>query len=214
MRDIARYGAGGFGREVACLINCINSKELHWNLVGFFDDGKEIGADVSHYGKVLGGIDELNRWTDPISVVIAIGNPGVVKAISDKITNENVEFPNIIHPNFVVFDTATFHIGKGNIIQGSCIASCDVVVGDFNVFNGDVAIGHDVVIGSYNSFMPNVKVSGEVFIGDCNFFGVSSAVLQQLKIGQNVKLGAGSVLMTKPKDNCLYIGNPAKIFKY
>ena len=41
MKNIAIYGAGGFGREVACLLNIINEKEPTWNLVGFFDDGKE-----------------------------------------------------------------------------------------------------------------------------------------------------------------------------
>ena len=38
MKEIAIYGAGGFGREVACLINRINEVEPAWNLVGFFDE--------------------------------------------------------------------------------------------------------------------------------------------------------------------------------
>ena len=41
-------------------------------------------------------------------------------------------------------------------------------------------------------------------------FGVGSIILQQLNIGNNVRLGAGSVMMTKPKDGNLYIGVPAK----
>lgn len=35
MRDIAIYGAGGFGRETACLIKEINSVKPTWNLIGF-----------------------------------------------------------------------------------------------------------------------------------------------------------------------------------
>ena len=38
MKDIAIYGAGGFGREVASLIKRINRIENQWNFVGFFDD--------------------------------------------------------------------------------------------------------------------------------------------------------------------------------
>ena len=64
-------------------------------------------------------------------------------------------------------------------------------------------------VGSFNAFMPGVRVSGEVTIGDENFFGVYAVVLQQLTIGNRIRLGAGSVLMTKPKDGYLYIGNPA-----
>ena len=41
MKDIAIYGAGGFGREVACLLRRINEQAPQWNLRGFFDDGKE-----------------------------------------------------------------------------------------------------------------------------------------------------------------------------
>jgi len=33
-------------------------------------------------------------------------------------------------------------------------------------------------------------------------------------IGNKVRVGAGSVLMRKTKDGNLYIGNPAKLFKY
>ena len=38
MKDIAIYGAGGFGREVACLLRRINEQAPKWNLIGFFDD--------------------------------------------------------------------------------------------------------------------------------------------------------------------------------
>ena len=53
MKDIAIYGAGGFGREVACMIKHINESadEPIWNLVGFFDDGKEKGSR-NEYGPI------------------------------------------------------------------------------------------------------------------------------------------------------------------
>lgn len=210
MKNIAIYGAGGFGRELACTINKINETEPTWNLVGFFDDGVEKGTIVSHFGPVLGGMETLNAYQDEINVVIAIGNPATVKRVVERITNDNVKFPNIIHPDVHFTDEETFSIGKGNIIQGGCIFTCDVQMGDFNVLNGDDVLGHDVKIGSFNTLMPAVRISGEVQMGDLNFFGVAAIVLQQLKIKNNVRLAAGSVLMTKPKENSLYIGVPAK----
>ncbi|MDY4568968.1 MAG: NeuD/PglB/VioB family sugar acetyltransferase [Alloprevotella sp.] len=213
MKDIAIFGAGGFGREVACLIRLINEKleEPQWNLIGFFDDNEALkGQPVSHFGKCLGGTDLLNSWNKPLALVMAIGSSVVVKKIVEKITNENVEFPNLIHPNFSNSDPETFSIGRGNIIQSNCTATCNVTIGDFNIFNGSVVMGHDVNIGNYNTFMPAVRVSGEVKVGEYNFFGVGSIILQQIKIGNKVRLGAGSVLMTKPKDGFLYLGVPAK----
>lgn len=213
MKDIAIFGAGGFGKEVACLIRKINETQPDpvWNLIGFFDDNTSLkGKPVSHFGICLGGIDDLNAHTSELAVAIAIGNSVIVKKIHEKINNNKLIFPNLIHPNFYVADSKTFKIGKGNIIQGGCTVTCDVIIGDFNVLNSSVAIGHDVVIGDFNVFMPAVRVSGEVKIGSCNFYGVGSIILQQLKIGNNVRLAAGSVLMTKPKDGNLYLGIPAK----
>lgn len=210
MKKIAIYGAGGFGREVACLLNKINEEEPTWELVGFFDDGIEIGTQVSHFGKVLGGINELNAWPTELSIAITIGSPKIVQGLVSKITNTNILFPNIIAPTVYFADPETFKIGRGNIIQKHCSFSCDVTIGDFNVMDGADVFGHDDVVGSFNTFMPAMRISGEVIIGDGNFFGVGSIILQQIKVGNNIRLGAGSVLMRKPKEGFLYMGNPAK----
>ena len=212
MEDIAIYGAGGLGREIACLIKKINKEEARWNFIGFFDDGKEPHS-WNEYGEVMGGIDVLNAWNRRLNVVIAIGTPGVIRKVADRILNENVSFPNLLW-GLSLSDEDSLSMGKGNIVTGNTVFSCNVKVGDFNLFNGRVVLGHDVSVGSYNVFMPAVRVSGEVEIGDENLFGVGSIILQQLRIGTGVRLGAGSVLMRKPKDGSLYIGNPAKLFKY
>lgn len=215
MRNIAIYGAGGFGREVACLLNSINRITPTWNLLGFFDDNLELkGTMISHYGRCLGNIDDLNKYPEELALTIPIGNSKVVRQIVDKIANQNITFPNIVSPGFRCSDRETFRIGRGNIITAGCVATCNVSIGDFNILNGDVVMGHDVSIGSYNTFMPAVRVSGEVKIGDNNFFGVGSIILQQLKIGSNVRIGAGAVMMTKPKEGELYLGNPAKRVKF
>lgn len=33
MKDVVIYGAGGFGREIACLLCAINKKKQVWNFV-------------------------------------------------------------------------------------------------------------------------------------------------------------------------------------
>ena len=210
MKKIAIYGAGGFGHEVACLLNKINEVQPSWEMIGFFDDGIEIGKDISHFGKVLGGINELNGWPEEISIALAIGNPKTIQSVVSKITNPDIHFPNIIAPTVYFADLESFKIGRGNIIQKHCSFSCDVTIGDFNVMDGADVFGHDDVVGSFNTFMPAMRISGEVTIGNCNFFGVGSIILQQVKVGNNIRLGAGSVLMRNPKDGYLYMGNPAK----
>lgn len=214
MKDIAIFGAGGFGREVATTIERINRKQPTWNMLGFFDDGVEKGNEISHFGPCLGGMEQLNAYPSPLNIVIAIGNPHTLQRVRERITNSLISYPNIIFEPFGLADPETFTMGEGNIIQGGCWASCDVSIGNFNVLNGSVVMGHDVKIGNYNAIMPDVRISGEVTIGNGNLIGVGSIILQQLRLGNNVNIGAGAVLMTKPKDGCTYIGNPAKLFKY
>ena len=209
-RDIAIYGAGGFGREVACLIHMINdsSPEKRWNFIGFFDDKQPVGTQ-NEYGTVLGGLEVLNEYKQVLDIAIAIGNPETVCKIVNRITNPNISFPNIIAPNTIFLDRNNVALGRGNIICSSCLLSCNVTIGDFNIFNGYIPVGHDTTIGNYNVFMPSVNISGGISIGNCNFFGVQSVVLQYMRIGNNVRVGANSVIMRNTKDGNLYIGNPA-----
>lgn len=214
-KRIAIYGAGGLGKEVAGGINRINKAgNGQWEIIGFFDDNKQVGTEVSHYGKVLGGIDELNNIKETLALAIAVGSSQSRKRIHDQICNPNIYFPNLIAPSFRILDPATFKIGKGNIIQDNCSVTCDVEIGNYNVFNGSNAMGHDVSVGDFNVMMPGVRLSGMVEVGDCNMLGADSVVLQRVQIGNGVTLGAGSVLMTKPKDGFTYIGVPAKKFDF
>ena len=209
MKDIAIYGAGGFGREIACLLNQINEVTPQWNIVGFFDDGVAAGT-ANRYGKVLGNLQTLNQYPKPLSIVIAIATPKYLKKLSENITNPNIYFPNIIAPNVNIFDISAFNIGRGNLIFLGCRLSCDVLIGNFNLLNGAVSLGHDVKMGDYNVLQPSVRISGDSSVGNENFFGVQSLVLQGLKIGNNTRIGVGSVIMRNTKNNFLYMGNPAR----
>lgn len=214
MKDIALFGAGGLAKEIASLIERINEKEDNrWKLIGFFDDNEKLwGKDLSHYGKVLGGINTLNNWSSELDLAITIGNPVAIRKVREDINNPLIKFPNIISPWLGFADKETFRIGEGNIIQGMNWASNDVTIGNFNLLNGDIVMGHDVTIGDYNVFMPDIRISGEVSFGNENLIGVGSIILQQIKIGNQVHIGPGAVIFTKPKDGNTYIGNPAKRF--
>ena len=64
MKDIIVFGASGFGREVAWLIERINKVQSTWNLLGFMDDAENIqGTEINGY-KVLGKIDDIKRYPD------------------------------------------------------------------------------------------------------------------------------------------------------
>lgn len=209
MKDLLIYGFGGFGHEVACLVNHINNYNPTWKILGYIDDGVEVGAECK-YGKVIGNQETLNGWDKPVDVVIAIGNNKCLETISKNITNPNVDFPNIIAPNVFYFDNESVTMGKGNIVTFGCRLSCNVRIGDFNVLNGNISLGHDAQVGNFNVMFPETRISGQTSVGDRNFFGARTFVAQCLKIGNDCRFGAGAYILRKTKNGCLYMGNPAK----
>lgn len=209
MKNIAIYGAGGLGREIACILKEINEKDRTWNLIGFFDDGVEKGVR-NEYGEILGGMEALNSWNEDLSIVIGIGNPKIVHRLVENIQNEHVDFPNIIAPDVKLLDKNNFRIGKGNFINFRASVSCNVTIGNFNTIGAFTALGHDCKIGDFNTIMPSVQVCGYVEMGIENFLGISAIVLQQNKIGNGITLGAGSILMKDAEDDRTYFGNPAR----
>lgn len=209
MKDIAIFGAGGFGKEVACLIQAINKKKPTWNLIGFFDDNVLLKDTRNNYGKIIGNINDLNNYKYPLGVVVAIGEPSNIYKTIISIKNNNITFPNLISPDLTELDNENYSIGKGNIIMFQSLISHNVSIGDFNVFNCGTSIGHDVKIGSFNSFMSYAKLSGNLTIGDQNFFGVGSVIIQNIKIGFKTTIGANSLILRDTKNETTYLGNPA-----
>mgnify|MGYP000893021328 CR=1 FL=1 len=211
MKEIAIFGAGGMGREVACVVNRINKENGSplWNLVGFYDDGISEGTH-NEFGKILGGIEALNGLDRELNLIIAIGDPMLIRRVHHSINNPKISYPNIIDPTVDFWDKDSLQIGMGNIMCPHCSISCNVKIGNFNIFNGEVSIRHDVLIENYNAFMPGVRISGGVKVGYRNFFGLNVAVTQYRSIGNNTRIGAGSIVMSDAIDDSFYIGVPAQ----
>lgn len=212
MKNIVVFGAGAYGQEICCLIRKINQRTENsiWNFLGFFDDNEKLWGTTNPYGKVLGGVDALNAWSEDLSVAIAIANVSVLQKIVGKLDNQCLSFPNIIDPDTHYLDKKTVTMGKGNIIGEITRFAPNVSLGDFNIIVNDGVFGHDDVIGNFNVFFPDSRLSGHVTCGDGNMFGVRTTVLQGLKIGNNVKLAAGCLLMNNAQDGFTYRGNPAR----
>ena len=213
MKNIAIYGAGGFGREVACLLREINEVTPQWNFVGFFDDGVPAGTRLSD-GSALGGIDALNAVAEPLALVFAIARPQTLKKLVAAVSNPRIEFPNLIAPDVHFRDRTRVTMGRGNIINTRAALSCDCAFGDFNLCVFDNVFGHDSRIGDFNIFFTGTRISGNVKIGSGNVFGAASTVLQNLKIGDGNTLAASSLLLTPAGNDASYIGVPAKKFNF
>ena len=210
MKDIVIVGAGGFGREVAWLIERINDVKADWNLLGFVDDNEEVlGTEVNGY-KVLGNIDWLNKLE--LNVATAIGDPIVKKKITERLKDSKNVYPVLIDPNVICSDRVV--LGEGSIICAGTIITVDIKIGNHVIVNLDCTVGHDAVIGDYSTVLPSVNISGFANIGNCVSIGTSSAVLPSVCIGENTIVGAGAVVVRDLPSNCTAVGAPAKAIKF
>ena len=210
MKDIVIIGAGGFGREVAWLIEDINKVNNEWNIVGFVDDNKSIqGTEINGY-KVVGDIDWLEK--QEVFVVNAIGDPVIKKKVMDKLDGSKNKYPVLIHPSVICSDRVSF--GEGSIICAGNIITVNVEIGKHVIINLDCTIGHDANIGDYSTVLPSVNVSGFVKTEECVSVGTGSAIIQGVNIGRNTVVGAGAVVVKDLPANCTAVGSPAKPIKF
>jgi len=212
MKDIVIVGAGGFGREVKMLIDQINGASPKYSVLGFYDDSVPKGTLINGL-KVLGSIFDLDQVTKSTAVAIAIGAPKSKKAIVAQLTNPLLYFPKLIHPS-VILGISDEAIGKGVIICAGNIITVNITIGDFVILNLGCTIGHDTNIGNYCAFMPQVNIAGEVSLGEAVYGGMGAGIINQVTIGDNVTLGAGTIVVKDLPSNCLVVGIPGKIIKH
>jgi sugar O-acyltransferase (sialic acid O-acetyltransferase NeuD family) len=205
MKDLAIYGAGGFGREVALLIDQINQEKKQWNFIGFFDDGSANPKSLP----IVGHGDSIKNIATSLDLVVAVADPTVRKSIVSRIQNKHITFPVIIHPQGDK-GASTNLFGRGTIVTKGTILTTGISLGDFVIVNLATTIGHDARIGNFCSIMPGTNISGNVSIGECSLIGTGAKILQNLSIGANVQVGAGAVVVNNVADGEIVIGVPAK----
>jgi sugar O-acyltransferase (sialic acid O-acetyltransferase NeuD family) len=210
MKDIVIIGAGGFGREVAWLIESINKVSNEWNIIGFVDDDESIqGKEINGY-KVVGNVEWLKQ--QEFYVVNAIGDPITKKKVMEKIKDSKNSYPILIHPSVICSDRVK--IGEGSIICAGNIITVNIEIGKHVIINLDCTIGHDAILGDYTTVLPSVNVSGFVKTEECVNIGTGSAIIQGVTVGKNSIIGAGGVVVKDLPANCTAVGIPAKPIKF
>ncbi len=125
-----------------------------------------------------------------------------------------------------------FESGTNSIMRSGSIL--DIAPGAFLKFGDNVSFNNrcevfcsnKIVIGNDTIFGPNCILRdsdchiiegsssiGEIIIGDHCWFGTNVIVLKNVHIGSGSVIGAGSVVTHDIPENCLAVGNPAKVLK-
>ncbi len=201
-------GAGDFGREVESWLRLLPDFDKEWQIVGYLDDNedalKEHPSDYRIVGKPLS-----YDYCSGDYVLLCISNPIIKENIAKQLTNTKVGFFTYIAPNSIIGKFS--NIGSGCIICPNVVITTNVNVGKFSIINTGSQIGHDCQIGDFSSLMSNVGLGGKVVLGNRVYLGTNSTVIPGRTIAENIKIGAGSVVIRHLKKQGTYFGNPARL---
>ena len=210
MKDLYIIGAGGFGREVAWIVERINSIKPTWNLKGFIDDNETLWGSKEGEYHVFGGCEYLSTLED-VYAVCAVGSSNVRKKIIEKLKDTSVKFATLVDPS--VLYSNSVKIGEGAIVCAGTIITVNVNIGDHVIVNLACTIGHDAVIDDFVTIYPSVNVSGNVLIGECSELGTGTQIIQGKKVISNTIIGAGAIVVKDCIESGTYVGSPAKKIK-
>lgn len=211
MKDIVIIGAGGMGKEVAWLIENINSVEPTWNILGFLEDEKHNdnwGKIINGY-PVLGGNSWLLEFNKPIYVICAIGKSSVRKSVYERVSNyPNVKLATLIDPTVRI--DKTISIGEGSIICRNCTITVNTHIGVGVLMNTGASVGHDSKIGPYCTFLTNAIAAGHTSFGECCNIGSGAFILQGKTVVANTTLAPLTSVLKDITESGTYSGNPAR----
>ena len=210
MQDIVIFGASGMGKEVAWLIENINSYNKTWNILGFIDDDPALieVENIFRYS-FLGSSDWFETNNNKVFVAIAIGKGQVRMKVHETLLQyEMIEFASLVDPTVRVDQTV--NLGVGSIICRNCTTTVDTIIGNFVLMNTGASVGHDSILGDYCTLLTNSIVAGHTTLGDCCEVGSGAFVLQGKTVVANTIIAPLSSILKNITEQGTYVGNPAR----
>ncbi len=107
------------------------------------------------------------------------------------------------------------HFGKGVYANFglTLVDDTHIYVGDYTMFGPNVVVataGHPVYAPLRTK---GYQYNSPVHIGKCCWIGANACIMPGVTIGDNVVIGAGSVVTKDIPDNVVAVGNPCKVLR-
>lgn len=101
-------------------------------------------------------------------------------------------------------------IGFNSVVGRSLYPGDSTIIGEGTKLANCCAIGHDCILGKRVMIYAGTMIAGYVVIGDDTHITLNSSIKNGVKIGKNVQVDMGSVVIRDVEDNEIVFGNPAR----
>lgn len=208
MKKLIIVGAGGFGIEAYYLAKSINKKSPTWDILGFLSDVPDVLSGHKIDVPIIGTIQDWEPSDDEY-FVIAISSSNAKERLYNHLKSKGAKFAVLIAPTALVCPTA--EIGEGTVITGYSTVGDEASIGKCVHIAGSM-VGAHAEIGDFSTTtgfanITNAKLGKRVFVGS------HAVILNNISVGDDAFVCAGSIVFSKVKPGKKVFGNPAKIFK-
>ncbi|MBI5960526.1 MAG: acetyltransferase [Chloroflexi bacterium] len=203
MTSILILGAGGHAKVVADILIGQGIE-----VMGYLDDNPQTWNTKPLNIPVLGPTHIYAQY-EADGMIIGIGSNIIRRSLVDQLgADGRVSWANAIHHQSII--APSVRLGVGLIIAAGAILTPDSVIGDHVIINTAATVDHDCQIGAFCHIAPGSHLGGGVQVGEGTLIGIGATVLPYCKIGCNVTVGGGAVVVNDIPDGMTVKGIPAR----
>jgi acetyltransferase EpsM len=202
------YGSGGHARVIADILAAQGK-----TLLGFIDDDPSKRRRGGPGPEVIGleGFPGPGTGED-VRVIIGIGDNGARRRATAKMEAAGRPgFDTAVHPSAVIGGNTS--LGPGTVVMAGSVINCGSAIGRQVIINTAACVDHDCRIEEFVHISPGACLGGGVTIGAGSWIGLGASIINNCRIGRNVVVGMGTVVIEDIPDSWVVAGNPARFLR-
>lgn len=187
MTTLNIYGNGGHSRVVQQLAR------HKYNKINIFDENNQSEEVVGNFEEMI-NYNNLNNCDN----FIALGDNEIREQKLKTLIDKNIKVTSLIDNGALLANN--IEIGKGSIVMPGCIINSNTKIGIGCIINTGSLIDHDCKLNDYVHISPGCKLGGTIVIGRLSWIGIGTTIINNISIGDNVKIAAGSTIYKDIRD--------------
>ena len=201
----------GGGEHARVVIEAAHAQSDRFLVVGFVD--ARTSEATERMGVPWLGEDKqlLAAGAGGRLYVVGVGVTGVSPArrrLVERYRAAGARFATVIHPRAVVSPSAV--IEEGTVVCAGAVVNTGARVGAHSIINTSAVVEHDVMLGAFVHAAPASAIGGGASIGAGTYLGLGCRVRDHVKVGSDVQVGMGAVVVGDVPDGGVVVGVPAR----
>lgn len=208
MKKLLIWGAGDQGLVT---LDCVLATN-NYDYIDFLDFKERGHREIIGYQIYEEKDIDLKQLFDTYDeVIVATGNNDLREYKCSILKMMDVTMASIIHPSAVISPFAK--IAEGCTVLANSVININASIDVGCIINNGAIVDHDCLVGEYVNICPNVSIAGHTRIGRKTFIGVGASIIDEIIVGDNVIIGAGSVVIHDISSYTTAVGVPARSIK-